>query len=212
MPEIKLAPKGVGESKHSAKKSEESSAQEKNPADYEKLKEQIVQYRLDILKFILKMFRSYKHNREDVPALAEDITQQTLIKATRLANKFDPRKSKLLTWLGIIAKSKFLDSYRKSRPDIKFDLEADLSKLAAPALLETDPLLNKKLEAALEKLTPKEKNFITQALLNDTPYKILSRKFNISVNTVRSRIGEIKHKLREILLDEGVDPEQLFRD
>ena len=53
-----------------------------------------------------------------VSADAEDLVQETLLKAWTSASSFNPRKAKLTTWLHRILRNRFIDTTRKGRIEV----------------------------------------------------------------------------------------------
>jgi len=210
MSEIKLSPKEAAESKYLVKKPEESSVQEIYPTDYEKLREQVAKYRPDILRFVLKMFRGYKHDHDDVPTLAEDLTQQTLTKAIKLIENFDPNKSALKTWLFRIAKTTIIDNYRSRVRQKDIDVDIEKHKETGKTInVFGDPLLRKRIAAAINRMSAKDQEVLTLIFLKGFSYDQIAEKMNITKHSVYSKLNKAKANLKLLLEKEGVKLDEL---
>ena len=56
---------------------------------------------------------------------AEDLVQETLLKAWSSASSFNPRKAKLTTWLHRILRNRFIDTTRKGHIEVAEEVRLD---------------------------------------------------------------------------------------
>lgn len=90
---------------------------------------------------------------------AEEATQETLVSVSQAISKFkyDPKRCSFKTWLGVLAKRRIADQFRKRPPRGRFvDLPPDpstvtdpVAKLADPASLEPDAFWEVEYEKAV---------------------------------------------------------------
>lgn len=135
---------------------------------------------------------------------AEDIAQNTILKATKAIQKgkFNQSLSKLTTWLLVIAKNTALDLLRRK----KFtDLMTPLSDAYPVASEEPTAIENltmaekdKGLTLHLGELTP-ERREIIKLLNQGLTLKQIAEQTKINLNTVKSRLRYAQKHLRELM-------------
>lgn len=153
------------------------------------------------------------HNTAD----AEDLTQNTLVKALRFHDKFK-EGTYIKAWLLTILRNTFINEYRrKSRrpsfveltgaeaaegkapdPDIPFEPEADRSD----DLLE---LLDDEVRAAIETLPDDFRTAVIMADLQDKSYKEIADAMGCPLGTVMSRLYRGRKLLRDQLREYAED-------
>jgi RNA polymerase sigma-70 factor, ECF subfamily len=77
-----------------------------------------------VFGLLVKMVR----RRED----AEDLLQTTFCEAWHRADRFDPTRSKVESWLLLIARSRALDYLRTRRPLTEIEIEDEPTLLSTP--------------------------------------------------------------------------------
>jgi len=177
----------------------------------EKLKKQIALERTYIVSSVKNVLSKYGPVN---PSLVEDITQQILEKAIRLAPTYDSSRGKLRAWLSYMIKTGVIDNFRRQRDtEINTDADTEVDKVLERIILHDappDPILKNRIAAALENLTTDEKNFLISSLGGAT-YKKLSQEIgNKSIKTVGARLFKIKKKLKDLLEDEGIDVDEIL--
>jgi RNA polymerase sigma-70 factor (ECF subfamily) len=83
------------------------------------------------------------------PALAEDLAQESFVKAFRSLSAFDTTR-RLSSWLFRIAHNTALDAMRRSRSSATADADADRTREDPPAPAVPDPVEQRALGAALQ--------------------------------------------------------------
>lgn len=130
-------------------------------------------------------------------AAAEDISQETFLKAWKSLKKYDAKTSKFKTWLLRIARNTAIDYLRKKKhiPLSAFENEAGGNVLAetvadtgelAPQMLERlDDA--RELHVVLEKLPPKQREILLLYYSNDCTFEEIAATLGEPANTVKSR-------------------------
>jgi len=130
-------------------------------------------------------------------AAAEDIAQETFLKAWKNLKKYDERSSKFKTWMLRIARNTAIDYLRKKKhiPLSAFENETGSNVLAetladteelAPAMLERlDDA--RELHAVLEHLSPKHREIVLLYYSNDLTFEEIAQTLGEPTNTVKSR-------------------------
>jgi RNA polymerase sigma-70 factor (ECF subfamily) len=144
---------------------------------------------------------------------AEDLTQNTLVKALRFHDKFK-KGTYIKAWLLTILRNTFINEYRRrsrrpttvelsgteTAPDTTPDKEVglEMDRLNTDHLLE---LLDDKVRHALESLPPDFRTPVIMADLEDASYKEIAEAMDCPIGTVMSRLYRGRKMLREQLED-----------
>jgi RNA polymerase sigma-70 factor (ECF subfamily) len=146
-------------------------------------------------------------------ALAEDLAQETFVKAFRSLAAFDTTR-RLSNWLFRIAHNTALDALRRSRrPPASFDATdipsvAGLNEPAAPA--GHDPVerqeLGRALEAALAQLRPDQRAAIVLRYENGLSFDEIGTLLGIPEVTARSHVHRARKELARLLTASGWAP------
>ncbi len=128
---------------------------------------------------------------------AEDISQETFLKAWKSLKKYDVHSSKFKTWLLRIARNTAIDYLRKKKhvPLSAFENEAG-SNVLAETIADTEELAPQILErlddarelhATLEELNPKHREILLLYYTNDCTFEEIAAMLGEPTNTVKSR-------------------------
>ena len=141
-----------------------------------------------------------------VPAQAEEIAQETFVRAWRHAGGYDPRRGRVATWLLTIARNSAVDVLRLRR-DVPVEPQTLVAVLSAPGEAEADVEADRVTDAvrvrdALREL-PREQAaaVVMSAFYGLTATEIAVRE-NIPLGTAKTRIRTGLGRLRDRL---GVD-------
>lgn len=156
---------------------------------YEEL---MVRYEFPVLRYVIYLV----HDKE----LAEDILQETFIKAFRNMTGFDTKR-KFSSWLYRIAHNTAMDALRKNRP-VVISEDPDLGKYATvePAIAEKldKEILAHDIGRCLAGLAQKYKAPLLLHYYQQKSYKDISDILRIPSATVGVRINRAKILLRSI--------------
>lgn len=137
---------------------------------------------------------------------AEDITQETFLRF--LESKTYRHTGQALQYLYTIARNLCIDEYRRqaaSPPAADASLEA-LTKQpdgkTSAGFAEEQLLRRLSLQAALEELTPEEREMLLLRYVNELPVSVLSELFQLSRFAVRRRMTTALNKLKQHLRKE----------
>jgi RNA polymerase sigma-70 factor, ECF subfamily len=142
------------------------------------------------------------------PALAEDLAQETFVKAFRNLSGFDTTR-RLSSWLFRIAHNTALDALRRARPStVPFDDASAESRQAAT--LPADPVeqgaLRAALDAAMAALRPDHRAAVALRYEEGRSFEEIGQILRIPEATARSHV----HRARKVLLGQlkeaGWDP------
>lgn len=131
-------------------------------------------------------------------ALAEDVTQETLLRVVRHVRPIDSSEE-FWCWLVLLLRCAFLDAIRKERR-----YETLLGSYAIAAEINSSPARptiegNEALSAALRHLRRRERQVFLAKYRDDETYDTIAQSLGLSPKAVESRLGRIRAKLKSIL-------------
>ena len=147
------------------------------------------------------------------PGAAQDVVQETFLRAWRHANRYDPVLASVRVWLFAIARNVITDTGRRAATRGRrqnLAPPADLDDLAAGTTeREPDPseaLMTEWLvEQALRRLTEQHRHAIVETYLRGRPYGDVAAEQGIPVGTLRSRVFYALKALRVAMDEMGVE-------
>ena len=151
-----------------------------------------------VLNFIMQML----HNIE----VAEELTNDTFIKAMQNMDKYFSNKSQITTWLHTISRNLVIDFYRKDESDKVINVSnfVDESGNEFMQIEDTnnknESLENKELLEAVHKamasLKPKYQKIAQMFFIEDQPYPEIAEALQMPIGSVKGTIFRIKAMLR----------------
>ena len=148
-------------------------------------------YRLPLFSYIHRMMQNNS-------SAAEDIFQQTWIKAVRNLGAYQERQ-RFFAWLCRISHNLIMDFYRSRR---NFFGEELPDTLAAPVFCEDDFLETERLhEAVRQAITelPEEQRAVVMMRRDGISFKEIAVRQKISINTALGRMHYAVQRIRRIL-------------
>ncbi len=142
------------------------------------------------------------------PGTAQDVIQETFLKAWRFADRYDPELSSLRVWLFGIARNAMIDQSRsaKARPwqTTVVDPQGPQA-LAASVEDSTDQILTGwVVEEALRRISDQHRVALIQTHLLERPYDEVAAELGVPVGTLRSRVFYGLKALRIAMDEMGV--------
>ena len=141
------------------------------------------------------------------PQAAEEIASDVYLQAWRDAGRYDGERAKVLTWMLMICRSRSLDWLRGRDPAILHDSPETLadeqpSNSAPPDLLESIET-NAALHAALQALSPVQRQLVSLAFFRGLSHQEIADHAQLPLGTVKSHVRRALDTLRAAL-SEGV--------
>ncbi len=123
---------------------------------------------------------------------AQDVVQETFVRAWRSRARFDPELASLRVWLFAIARNVVLDQGRRERVrpwvrDVVPPADAEQSQQVEPDAAER-LLRGWVVEEALRRIGEDHRRAIVETYLRDRPYAEVALEFGIPVATLRTRV------------------------
>ncbi len=133
--------------------------------------------------------RALTHHRED----ADDLVQQTLLKAITNIDKFRP-DTNLRAWLFTIMRNSFLTNIRKHNREKPGD--EDCVSLEVKTQPYHDAYITgQRLQVAMSKLPPQYQELLMLILVIGESYETAAQVCNCAVGTVKSRLNRARKML-----------------
>jgi RNA polymerase sigma-70 factor, ECF subfamily len=136
--------------------------------------------------------------------LAEEVVQETFVRAWRACPFFDPDGSPMLVWLTVILRNLALDRVRARgrRPHLARSVPDEEIFSARPDGVDL-LLLRSSLRDALARLPDDHRTAVVETILLDRPYGDVAAELGVPVGTVRSRAYYALRRMRRMLEAQG---------
>ena len=144
------------------------------------------------------------------PGAAQDVTQETFLKAWRAGHRYDPSLASLRVWLFGIARNAMIDHARASqaRPWQQRLVDPPTAQESARTVADpSEEMVGQWLvEEALRRISEHHRVAIVRTHLEERPYDEVSAELGIPVGTLRSRVFYGLKALRSAMDEMGVVP------
>ena len=144
------------------------------------------------------------------PMTAQDVVQETFLRAWRAADRFDSELASLRVWLFAIARNAMIDHVRTTgvRPWQSNLVDPVTAESMATAVDDgTEALLRSwVVEEALQRLSPEHRTAIVETHLRGRAYAEVAAGEGVAVGTLRSRVFYGLKALRIAMDEMGVTP------
>jgi len=146
------------------------------------------------------------------PADAEDLVQDTLIRAYRAVGSFDGRHPR--AWLLTILRNTHVNRNRRWRPELLYDLDAGRSRIEAvpdqhsrtPEECVVDEVFDAVVSDALASLSARFQQVVRLVDVEGLSYAETARALGVPEGTVMSRLHRARGRIRAKLAEAGITP------
>ncbi|MBS2963554.1 sigma-70 family RNA polymerase sigma factor [Actinocrinis puniceicyclus] len=148
------------------------------------------------------------------PADAEDLVQDTLLRAYRAVERFDGTHAR--AWLLTILRNTEINRHRRRRPDLLDDPDAQLERhegrgpFSAPAPgpeeLVVEQVFDKVVDEALAALPVKHRQVVQLVDIDGLTYAEAATLLEVPEGTVMSRLHRARKRIRDRLAAAGLAP------
>lgn len=175
--------------------------------DQEAFRTLVTRYQRSVFNLLARMLRD--------PALAEDLTQETFIRAFTHLAQFDARY-KFSNWILRIAQNAGIDAIRRRRPDVvpfEADSQGEDQAAAVPAprgedgpgrLEQLD--LRQALDAAMARLRPEYRQLLVLRYHEDLGYEEIVAITGLPLGTVKSLLHRARSEMAALMSASGWAP------
>jgi RNA polymerase sigma-70 factor, ECF subfamily len=138
---------------------------------------------------------------------AEEIVQETFTRAWRHADRYDPARGSVRTWLYQIARHAIIDARRRAsaRPVAASGGADGLEDVAGGPSID-QAMLGWQVAAALDRLSPEHRQVIRLAHVRGMSVRDIAQVCGLPEGTVKSRTWYALRSLRLVLEEMGVTP------
>lgn len=134
---------------------------------------------------------------------AEDVVQETMVRAWRGADRLDADAPSLMPWLATVARRIVIDDQRRREARPHEAGEGPLESVAMPDRMD-DLLRRVVVSDALTSLSPAHREILNETVLRDRSVNEAAEVLGIPVGTVKSRVYYALRALRVALEERGV--------
>jgi RNA polymerase sigma-70 factor (ECF subfamily) len=146
------------------------------------------------------------------PSRAEDLVQDTVLKAIRYWRRFQPGTN-IRSWLFTILRNTFISAYRRrQREPIPMDVETAEQHAGFRAVGDADPegtffarIVDARVLEALDALPDDFREALVLSDVESLSYAEIAGVLDIPVGTVKSRVFRARRRLQEVLYDHAVE-------
>ena len=143
------------------------------------------------------------------PDMADDLVQETLLKAWAAQDRFEPGTS-MRAWTFVILRNAYLTDMRRNRFRGEYDETAAERILIAPAGQE-EPIHLSDMHRALLTLPPERREALLLVGAGGFSYEEAAQICGCAVGTIKSRVGRARAALTA-MIEEGTIPERSSAD
>ena len=139
---------------------------------------------------------------------AQDVVQEAFLHAYQSLDRFKG-ESQFFTWLYRIAVNSAISLKRKQRIVVSLHLDRegqggvpephDASELSQPDLVLERADEERRIQAALNRLSPEHRAVLILKDLEDKKYETMAEILQVPIGTIRSRLHRARLELREVL-------------
>ena len=144
---------------------------------------------------------------------AEDVVQEIFISVWRSAHRFDPTIASESTFVSVIARRRLIDRTRQRmrRPapgSIIQDVELDRNELPRSQIKEAAAIAH----VAMEKLRPEQHQVLHLSIECGCSHEQIATSTGLPLGTVKTHARRGLQKLRDALIESGIDIDQIESD
>lgn len=174
-------------------------------ADQDSRQEAFALYVLPELDVLLRVARTLVPR----PADAEDLVQETLLRAYRAVDRFDGRYPR--AWLLTIMRNAQANRMRRRRPELLDDPDTTLERASSDHPTDGDPeaqvvdtQFDAEVAAALDALPDKFRSVVELVDVQGLSYAEAAAALDLPVGTVMSRLHRARQRIRNRLAGSGL--------
>jgi RNA polymerase sigma-70 factor (ECF subfamily) len=156
------------------------------------------------LSAVIPHLRAFARGLCGRPDMADDLVQETMLKAWAARDRFEPGTS-MRAWTFVILRNAYLTEMRRNRFRGEYDETVAERILTQPASQE-DPVHLSDMHRALLTLPPERREALLLVGAGGFSYEEAATICGCAVGTIKSRVGRARAALTEMLTDGSVPP------
>lgn len=154
------------------------------------------------LTAVIPHLRAFARGLCGRPDMADDLVQETMLKAWAAQDRFEPGTS-MRAWTFVILRNAYLTDMRRNRFRGEYDETVAERILVAPAGQE-DPIHLADLQRALQTLPPERREALLLVGAGGFSYEEAATICGCAVGTIKSRVGRARAALTAMLEDGSI--------
>jgi RNA polymerase sigma-70 factor (ECF subfamily) len=136
-------------------------------------------------------------------ATAEECTQDAFVALWRRAERFDPERGQVSTWLFAIARNLALSAVRRRRTTVELDQRNDVATTAGPDELVASADAAAQLADAMANLPEPQLAVLQLAYFEGLSQSEIATQLGLPLGTVKGRVRLALERLRMLVNDEA---------
>ena len=145
----------------------------------------------------IKNLRAFAISLSGSVSMADDLVQETLLRAWSKSDKFQPGTS-LRAWLFTILRNIYYSNYRKRAREVQ-DSEGAYARRLTVSGDQESHLDLEDFRKALTKLPPEQREVLTLVGASGLSYEEAAVICDVEIGTIKSRLSRARSKLVELL-------------
>ena len=142
---------------------------------------------------------------------AEDAVQEIFVRLWKTADRYDPKRAALVTWVMLISRRHLVDRLRRSRARVKpVTLDEKLSEPLRAEEAASGPMEQKErygeLLERIAKLPELQRTVVTRAYLGGQTLRQIGEELDTPIGTIKSALSRALVRLRERSAAEELTP------
>lgn len=146
---------------------------------------------------LLPSLRAFARSLARNPAQADDLVQDTLVKALANVERFEPGTN-LRAWLFTILRNHYYSQLRKAKREVE-DVEGRFASRLASRPEQDGSVDLEDFKAAFSRLAPDHREVLTLVGASGCSYEEAAQICGCAVGTIKSRVNRARKKLTELL-------------
>lgn len=148
--------------------------------------------------------KAYLLRLGSAPAAAEELTQEVFLTVWRKAERFDPAKAGVMTWIFVIARNRRIDGLRREASTVTYgttppEAVDDDTPSAHDAIAADEH--EQRVRRAIAQLPPDQQDVIKLSYWDEAAHSAIAAALNIPLGTVKSRLRLALTRLRAAIED-----------
>jgi RNA polymerase sigma-70 factor (ECF subfamily) len=133
--------------------------------------------------------------------LSEDLAQETMLTVWRKADRFDPARAGVSTWIFTIARNKRIDRLRRDRGGAaaRFDVSDEADNCGSSEELAIAEETVEQVRMAIAALPDNQAQIVRLSFFAEKPHAEIAQELGIPLGTVKSRVRLALARLRGLL-------------
>jgi RNA polymerase sigma-70 factor (ECF subfamily) len=152
----------------------------------------------DLIELEIPRLRRYARALARTTDRADDLVQETLLRAVAKAHLWQPG-SDIRAWLFTIMHNQYVNMVRRAMRD---ETAVDIEQMSSSLVATTDPTASRQLrelERALACLPGEQREVILLVGLEGMSYEAAAQILSVPIGTIRSRLSRDRDALRRLL-------------